>query len=142
MTYQPHLIIKLKSYISQPQLFSPSVRFCHRYDLSFILALTWIQPSQPISTSFLWRRSLTYHWAVANQAGMLEHKFIERLLADQCLSDLVVVEWEGLPQTLQKKATGEEPWLVARETANRTRWAWLSGRQHQLQPRRVTKQWA
>ena len=48
---------------------------------------------------------------------MLEHKLIERLLADQCLFDLVMVEREGLSQTLQKKATGEEPWLVARETA-------------------------
>ena len=62
-----------------------------------------------------------YHWAVADQAGMLEQKFIERLLADQRLSDLVVVEWKGLPRTLQKKTSGEEAWVVARETANRMR---------------------
>ena len=49
---------------------------------------------------------------------MLEHKLIEKLLADQHLSDLVVVEQEGLPQTLQKKATGKEPYLVARETVS------------------------
>ena len=55
------------------------------------------------------------HGAVADQVGMLEHKLIERLLADQRLSNLVVVEREGLPQTLQKKATCEEPWLVLGE---------------------------
>ena len=49
---------------------------------------------------------------------MVEHKLIESLLVDQRLSDLVIVEQEGLPQTLQKKATGEEPWLVAREMAS------------------------
>ena len=48
---------------------------------------------------------------------MLEHKFIERLLADQRFSNLVVVKQEELPETLQKKATGEKLWLVARETA-------------------------
>ena len=47
---------------------------------------------------------------------MLEYKLIERLLTDQRLFNLVIVEQEGLPQTLQKKATKEEPWLVARET--------------------------
>ena len=41
-----------------------------------------------------------YHWAVANQAGMLEHQLIEKLFADQRLSDLVVVEQEGVPQIL------------------------------------------
>ena len=46
---------------------------------------------------------------------MLKHKLIERLLADQRLSNLVVVEQKGLPQTLQKKTTSEKPWLVARE---------------------------
>ena len=40
---------------------------------------------------------------------MLEHKLIERLFADQRLSDLVVVEQKRLPQILQKKATAEEP---------------------------------
>ena len=39
---------------------------------------------------------------------MLEHKLIEKLLADQRLSDLMVVEQEGLPRILQKKTTGEE----------------------------------
>ena len=34
------------------------------------------------------------HGAVADQVGMLEHKLIERLLADQRLSNLVVVERE------------------------------------------------
>ena len=71
----------LKSYISQTQLFSPSVQFCHRYDPSSILASTQIQPSQPIRTSSLRRKSPTCHWAVANQTGMLKHKLIERLLA-------------------------------------------------------------
>ena len=47
---------------------------------------------------------------------MLEHKLIEGLFANHCLSDLVVVEQEELPQTLQRKATSEEPWLVAKET--------------------------
>ena len=47
--------------------------------------------------------------AVADQAGMLEHKLIEKSFADQRFSDLVVVEREGLPQTLQRKATSEEP---------------------------------
>ena len=47
---------------------------------------------------------------------MLEHKLIEKLLADQRLSDLLMVEQEGLPQTLQKTTTGEEPWLLAKET--------------------------
>ena len=55
------------------------------------------------------------HSAVANQAKVLEHKLIERLLADQRLSDLVVVEQEELPQTLKKKATSEKPWLMARK---------------------------
>ena len=49
---------------------------------------------------------------------MLEHKLIERLLADQRLSDLVVLEQEELLQTLQKKIISEEPWLVARETTS------------------------
>ena len=47
---------------------------------------------------------------------MLEHQLIKRLLADQRFSDLMVIEREGLPQTLQKKATSKEPWLVAGET--------------------------
>ena len=51
---------------------------------------------------------------------MFEHKLIEKLLADQYLSDLVVVEQEGLPQILQKKTTSEEPWLVATETTSWT----------------------
>ena len=51
---------------------------------------------------------------------MFKHKLIEKLLADQRLSNLMVVKWEGLPRTLQRKATDEEPWLVAIETANRT----------------------
>ena len=42
---------------------------------------------------------------------MLKHKLIERLLADQCLFDLVLVEQKGLPRTLQKKATSEEPYF-------------------------------
>ena len=76
-----HIHFRLKSYIPQPQLFSPLVRFRHRYDPSFILASTRIQPSQPISTSSLRRRSPTSHWTVADQARMLEHKLIEKLLA-------------------------------------------------------------
>ena len=73
---------------------------------------------------------------------MFEHKLIERLLADQRLSNLVVVEREGLPWTLQKKATNEEPWLVARETTSWTQQVWLLGRQYQLQMGPVIKQWA
>ena len=42
---------------------------------------------------------------------MLKHKLIERLLANQCLSDLLVVEREELPWTVQKKATSEEPYF-------------------------------
>ena len=99
----------LKSYIPQPQLFSPSVQFCHCYNSFFILASTWIQPSQPISTSYFWRKSLIYHWAVANQVKMFEYKLIERLLVGQRLSNLVVVEQEKLPQTLQSQATSEQP---------------------------------
>ena len=49
------------------------------------------------------------HWAVADQARILEHKLIDRLLANQRLSNLVVVEQEDLPGPLQKKATSEEP---------------------------------
>ena len=40
---------------------------------------------------------------------MFEHKLIKKILADQCFSDLVVVEQKGLPQTVQKKTTSEEP---------------------------------
>ena len=76
-----HIYFRLKSYILQPQLFSPLVWFRHRYDPSSILALTRIQPSQPISTSSLRRKSPTGHSAVVDQAEMLEHKLIERLLA-------------------------------------------------------------
>ena len=47
--------------------------------------------------------------AVTNQARMLEHKLIERLLADQRFSNLMMVEQKGLSQTLQKKVTNEEP---------------------------------
>ena len=39
---------------------------------------------------------------------MLVYKLIERLLADQRLSNLVAVEQKELSQTLQKKATGDE----------------------------------
>ena len=45
---------------------------------------------------------------------MLEHKLIERILADQHFFDVIVGEQEGLPQTLQRKTTSKEPWLVAR----------------------------
>ena len=56
------------------------------------------------------------YWAIANQAEMLEHKLIEKLLVDQRLCNLVVIEQEGLSQIPHKKATSEEPWLVAKET--------------------------
>ena len=39
---------------------------------------------------------------------MLEYKLIERPLINQRLSDLLVVEWERLSQTLQKKSAGEK----------------------------------
>ena len=61
---------------------------------------------------------------------MLEHKLIERLLVNKCLFNLVLVEQEGLLQTLQKKATDEELWLVAKETASCTPQAWLLKRQY------------
>ena len=91
MTYLPHPIIRLKSYITQLHFFSHLVPFYHRYNPFFILASTQIQSSQPISTSSLQRRSPICHGAVANQARMLEHKLIKRLLVDQRLSDLLVV---------------------------------------------------
>ena len=61
---------------------------------------------------------------------MLEYKLIKKLLSDQHLFDLVVVEQEKLPQTLQKKATGEEAWLVARKTASWTQQVWFLERQY------------
>ena len=51
---------------------------------------------------------------------MLEYKLIERLFANERSSNQVVVEQKGLPQALQKKVTGGEPWLVAREMASWT----------------------
>ena len=73
---------------------------------------------------------------------MLEHKLIERLFANQRFSNLVMVEQERLPWTLQNKATGEEPWLVTKKTAFWTQQIWLLEHQHHLQSRPVTKQWA
>ena len=131
MTYQPHPIIRLKSYISQPQLFSTSVQFATAMTLFSSLHQLGYNFST-ISTSFLKKRSSICHWAVANQTGMLEHKPIEKRLTDQRLSDLVVVEQEGLTETLQKKATGKEPWLVARETVSWTQQVWLLRYQYQL----------
>ena len=62
------------------------------------------------------------HWAVANQAGMFERKLIEKLLANQRLSDLVVMEREGLPQTLQKKPpVRSHSWWQERWTPRRSR---------------------
>ena len=74
-----------------------------------------MQPFQLIITGCLWRRSPTYYLAVGNQVKIREYKLIKRLLADQRLFNLVIMEQEELPQILQRKATNEEPWLVARE---------------------------
>ena len=51
---------------------------------------------------------------------MLEQKLMKKLLVDQRLSDLVVLEQEVLPQILQKNATSKEPWLVAQEKTSWT----------------------
>lgn len=138
---QPYLFICLKSYIPQPQRFSHLVQFAIATTLFSSLHQLGYNLFM-ISTSSFWRRSPMCHWAAINQAKMLEHKLIERLLPDQCLSNLVVVEWEEIPRTLQRKAIGKEPWLVARRKVLWTQQVWLLERQHQLQPRPITKQWA
>ena len=99
MTYQTHLIIRLKFYIPQPQLFSPSVQSATATTLLSSLHQLGYNFST-ISTSFFRKKSPTCHWVVADQAGMLEHKLIERQFADQRFSDLMVVEQEGLSQIL------------------------------------------
>ena len=78
----------------------------HCYNPFFILASTQIQTFQPISTSSCWRKSLTYYWAIANQAGMLEHKF-SGLLTDWRLfrSDHGGARG-GLPRMLEMKTIG------------------------------------
>ena len=85
---------RLKSYIPQLQLFFHPVWSCHRYNPSFIFASTWIQPSQPISTSFLRRRS---HMCL-NEPSQIEQKCLNTSLEDylqvNALPDSMVVERE------------------------------------------------
>ena len=117
MTYQPHPNIRLKSYIPQPQLFSPLVWFTTATTLfSSSHQLGYNLFNQSALALFGRKKSYVSQWAVADWAKMLEHK-LRRLLADQRLFRSVVVEQEEWTQALPKNHR-EEPWVSGERMAS------------------------
>ena len=89
MAHQTHLIIRLKSYIPQPQFFLLSKVATATTHLSFLHQLGHTLLNQSVLAIL----GEVLHVSMSSQAEMLE-QMLKRLLADQRLSRLVVVEQE------------------------------------------------
>ena len=102
VTWPINLIpFRLKSYIPQPQLFSPSVWFANATTLfSSLHQLGYNFLNQ--SALALFGKEVLHVW-MNRQAEMLEH-ILRRLLANQCFSRLVVVEREEWTQSSTRKS--------------------------------------
>ena len=101
VTWPINLIhFRLKSYISQPQLFSPLVRFA--------TATTLLSSLHQLGYNLLNQSTLALfgekvlHISMSRRAEMLEH-MLKRLLADQRLSRSVMVKREEWTQSSTKK---------------------------------------
>ena len=115
MAYQPHPIIKLKSYIPQPQFFLFS---------KIAAGTTFFSSLHQFGHTFLNQSALAIlkevlRVSMSTQAEMLEHIF-RRLLADQRLSRSIVVEQEEWTQALPR-SHWEEPRVSGKRMASRAR---------------------
>ena len=137
MTYQLHFFI-LKSYISQPHLYRLryelffSILFYYCYNL-ISLVPTW----PPISTSFFWSRSSTWRIWVEQAVYFNPRLMRKNYLQTNAFLNLVMVEQEEYPHTLQRKVTGKRATnKVVRRRLPGCDQVWLLECQHQFLPSR------